>query len=102
MPSNTITKQFTGLSANNQHIMLRDLTTLYNTNRVSDLLTLKLHPKEPKVLKSVQLFHTPKTTEELMTRINELNGSEQAIAMTYAMFSWNLACYLTNEEETND
>lgn len=49
-------------------------------------------------IKPIDFFYTPKSMDELMKKIEQLNGSERSIAMSYAMFAWNLACHLTNEK----
>lgn len=45
------------------------------------------------------LFWTPKSTDELMSKINELCDDEKSIAMMYSMFTWNLCSHLINEDD---
>lgn len=49
--------------------------------------------------KPVGLFYTPESMEELMQMIERLSGSEKAIAMQFAMHTWNLTCKLVQEGE---
>lgn len=47
-------------------------------------------------------FWTPNNWKELTERIDTLNKEEQAIAMQYAAFAWNLASKLLEEQEEHN
>jgi len=44
-------------------------------------------------------FHTPANWDELHAWLDNLEGSEKAMATTAAIMAWNLAAKLTNQEE---
>lgn len=50
------------------------------------------------------LFHTPKSTDELLDMLDFPNGQEKAIAMKAAMWAWNCAAHITNlpDEDVNE
>jgi hypothetical protein len=45
-------------------------------------------------------FHTPGSMEEFESYLANFSGSEAIVAHTCAWMAWNLACKITNEEET--
>jgi len=49
------------------------------------------------------VFVTPDSMDDLMSRLESYTGSEKAVAMIAAMMAWNLACKIVNEttEEVN-
>tara|TARA_R100001377_G_scaffold69070_1_gene44349 strand:+ start:341 stop:517 length:177 start_codon:yes stop_codon:yes gene_type:complete len=49
------------------------------------------------------MFVTPDSMDDLMSRLESYTGSEKAVAMIAAMMAWNLACKIVNEttEEVN-
>jgi hypothetical protein len=51
-------------------------------------------------IQEVGFFHTPESWEELQTWLDNLNGSEKAMATTAAIMAWNLAAKITNEEKS--
>ena len=48
------------------------------------------------------LFHTPKTITELLDMLDLPNGQEKAIAMKAAMWAWNCAAHITNQDENEE
>jgi len=50
-------------------------------------------------IEEVGFFHTPANWTELQGWLDELNGSEKAMATVAALMAWNLAAKLTNQEE---
>jgi len=42
-------------------------------------------------------FDTPKDMNDLMSRLQNYNGSERAAAMMGAMLAWNYACAVVNK-----
>lgn len=53
-----------------------------------------------KQIEPVALWHTPENMDELTATIEAMNGAEKIAAWHGAMLAWNLACKLTNKEET--
>ena len=51
-----------------------------------------------KNLQSVKLFATPKDYDEILQLIERMPKECRADATMVAMFTWNLACKLSNEK----
>lgn len=51
-------------------------------------------------IRPVDLFHTPKSWDEIMKWINLHNPEDRPHLITAAMMTWNLACSLTKPRES--
>ena len=49
-------------------------------------------PKRRTRIQPVELFHTPKSHDELMDWIKQHNPEDRPHLVTAAMMAWNLAC----------
>lgn len=52
----------------------------------------------PNMIPRSNLWDTPTSTQDLLERVNELNGTERALVMSYVMMTFNLAAKMRDED----